>query len=278
MKNILLILKGMLIGVANIIPGVSGGTLMITLGLYEEIINTISNFFKDFKKNLKFIIPLGIGMVASVLLLSKVIKWCLEKYPFPTTFFFLGLILGGIPLLWNKAKASKGHLSNWIVFLITFGIILVFAFIKENNYEVSLSNLDFFGYLKLFGVGMISAATMVVPGISGSFVLMLIGYYTPIITTINNLTDFSLLSQNILILAPFGIGIIVGIILIAKLIKYLFNHYPIKTYYGVLGFITASIIAILLPVLKNSPSIIEVIIAIILTIGGSFMAYHLGDR
>ncbi len=77
MEYILLILKGMIIGVANIIPGVSGGTLMITLGLYEEVIDTISHFFKNFKKNLKFVIPLGIGMVLSILLLSKVMSWCL---------------------------------------------------------------------------------------------------------------------------------------------------------------------------------------------------------
>ena len=127
MKTLLLILKGMLIGVANIIPGVSGGTLMITLGLYEEIIDTISHFFKNFKKNLKFIIPLGIGMVLAILLLSKLISHCLENYPFPTTFFFIGLILGGIPLLWQKAKAAKHNYSNWIVFIITFTIVLVFA-------------------------------------------------------------------------------------------------------------------------------------------------------
>ena len=101
---ILLIIKGMIIGLANIIPGVSGGTLMITLGLYEEIIETISHFFKNFKKNLKFIIPLGIGMVLAILLLSKVISICLENYPFPTTIFFIGLIIGGIPLIWKKIE------------------------------------------------------------------------------------------------------------------------------------------------------------------------------
>ena len=142
MKNIILMLKGMVIGVANIIPGVSGGTLMITLGLYEEIINTISHLFKNFKKNLKFILPIAIGMVISILLLSKVISLCLDKYPFPTTFFFIGLILGGIPLLWRKASAAKGKIGNWIVFIITFGIVLTFAFLKSGDAVVDLTNLD----------------------------------------------------------------------------------------------------------------------------------------
>ncbi len=278
MKNIILILKGMMIGIANIIPGVSGGTLMIILGLYEEVIDTISHFFKNFKKNLKFIIPLAIGMIISILLLSKVISVCLDKYPFPTVLFFVGLILGGIPLLWNKAKAAKGKWSNWLVFGITFVIVLAFAFLKSGNHVVSLNNLNLFGYIYLFIVGIISAATMVIPGISGSFVLMLLGYYEPIVNTIRDLTNFSLLGHNLLILIPFGLGIIIGIVLIAKLIEYLLHRYPVKTYYGVLGFVIASLVAIIKPILITTPSIIEIVIAVILIITGGLIAYKLGDK
>ena len=163
-------------------------------------------------------------MVLSILLLSKVISVCLDKYPFPTVLFFVGLILGGIPLLWNKAKAAKGKWSNWLVFGITFVIVLAFAFLKSGNYVVSLNNLNLFGYIYLFIVGIISAATMVIPGISGSFVLMLLGYYEPIVNTIRDLTNFSLLGHNLLILIPFGLGIIIGIVLIAKLIEYLLHR------------------------------------------------------
>ena len=278
MKNIILMLKGMVIGVANIIPGVSGGTLMITLGLYEEIINTISHFFKNFKKNLKFILPIAIGMVISILLLSKVISLCLDKYPFPTTFFFIGLILGGIPLLWRKALAAKGKIDNWIVFIITFGIVLTFAFLKSGDAVVDLTNLDLSGYLMLGLVGVVSASTMIIPGISGSFVLMLLGYYKPIVDTIKNLTNLENIGQNILILIPFGIGLVLGIVGVAKLIEYLFNKYPVKTYYGVLGFVIASIAAIIMPLLSISPSIMEVIVAIILVIVGGIIAYKLGDK
>lgn len=278
MKNIILVLKGMIIGVANIIPGVSGGTLMITLGLYEQIIDTISHFFKNLKKNLKFILPIGIGMALAILILSKVISVCLDKYPFPTSFFFIGLILGGIPLLWNKAKAAKKNYSNWLVFFITFVIILLFTFLKSSDYVVSLENLSINNYIMLFVVGILSAASMVIPGISGSFVLMLVGYYEPIINTIKDLTNLDLLSHNLLILIPFGIGIVVGIIGVAKLIEYLLHKYPVKTYYGVLGFVIASIISIIKPLFGLSPSIIELIISIILVIGGSFIAYKLGDK
>ena len=278
MEYLLLILKGIIIGIANIIPGVSGGTLMITLGIYEDVINAISHFFKNIKKSLKFVVPLGIGMILSILILSKIISVCLDKYPFPTTLFFIGLILGGIPLLWNRSKAAKGKWSNWLVFGITFSIVLTFAFLKSGDYVVSLENMNIFNYLTLFIIGMISAATMVIPGISGSFVLMLLGYYEPIVNTIKDLTNFSLLGHNLLILIPFGLGIVVGIILVAKLIEFLLHRYPIKTYYGVLGFVIASLVAIIKPIIGLNISIMEVIISIVLVIVGGIIAYKLGDK
>lgn len=278
MEYLMLILKGMIIGVANIIPGVSGGTLMIILGLYEEIIETISHFFRNFKKSLKLVIPLAIGMVLSILLLSKVISICLDKYPFPTVLFFIGLIIGGLPLLWNKAKAARGNWKNWLVFGLTFAIVLTFAFLKSGNYVVSFDNLGLLGYIELFIIGIISAATMVIPGISGSFVLMLLGYYEPIVNTIKDLTNFSLLGHNLVILVPFGLGIVIGIVLIARLIEYLFKRYPIKTYYGVLGFVLASLVAIIKPIIGISPSIMEIIIGVILIALGGLIAYKLGDK
>ena len=277
-KNIINLFKGMIIGVANIIPGVSGGTLMIILGIYEDVIETISHFFKHFKKNLKFILPLGIGMVVSVLLLSKLISYTLANYPFPTTIFFVGLIIGGLPLLWKRSSGGKRKASNWVVFLLTFGIVLLFTFMKSGSSIVSFTDMNFTGYLLLFIIGMISAATMVIPGISGSFVLMLLGYYEPIVNTIKDLTNFDNLLPNLLILIPFGIGILIGIVLVAKLIEFLYKKYPVKTNYGVLGFVIASIISIIMPLLNISFGNIEVIIAIILFVVGGVISYKLGDK
>ena len=155
---------------------------------------------------------------------------------------------------------------------------MIFTFLKSGDYALSFDNLSLSGYIGLFIVGMISAATMVIPGISGSFVLMLLGYYEPIVNTIKDLTNFSLLSHNLLILIPFGLGIVVGIILVAKLIEWLLNKYPIKTYYGVLGFVIASIISIVKPLFANSTSIIEIIISIVLLVIGGVIAYKLSDN
>ena len=278
-KNIILIIKGMIIGLANVIPGVSGGTLMITLGIYETVIDTISHFFSNFKKNLKFIIPLGIGVILALLLFSKIIGISLEKYPFATTLFFLGLIIGGIPLIiknMNKNKNSK-KVSNYIIAFISFSFIILFAMLKSGN-DVNLTNINFLNMIILFIVGIIASATMVIPGISGSFVLMLLGYYKPIIDTIRNLTNFSLICHNILVLGSFGIGVLLGIILVSKLIELLLKKFETKTYFAVFGFVIASIIAIIKPLFSIKISILEIIIGVILFIIGTISAYKISEK
>ena len=106
-EKFMLAVKGFILGIANIIPGVSGGTLAITLGIYEELINTISHIFSNLKKSLSFIIPIGIGAVISVLAMSKLINYSLGKFPIPTTLFFIGLIVGGLPLIYKKVSILK---------------------------------------------------------------------------------------------------------------------------------------------------------------------------
>ena len=264
MENIILIIKGIVIALANIIPGVSGGTLMITLGVYEQIIDIISHPFKNLKNNWKFILFIGIGLVAGVLGFSKIISYCLDKFPLATPLFFIGLILGGLPLLFRKGKVKDNiKVSNILILLITFGIVLLFSFLKSGDSVVTITT-DFKGITLLFLVGMVAASSMIIPGISGSFMLMLLGYYKPVIDTISNLTKFNNLWDNLKILIPFGVGIVVGIVLVAKLIEYLLKKYEIKTYFGVIGFVLASIIAIIVPLFKVNFNVIELIIGIIL--------------
>lgn len=277
-ETVKLIIKGFLLGIANIIPGVSGGTLAITMGIYEDLIGTISHFFKNFKKNIQFLVPLGIGIVTSVLLMSKLISFCLDKFPFPTTLFFIGLIIGGIPLIFKKVKGVKLKPTNALLFLLTFGLIMLMTFLNEGNTVVSLANISALQVFLLFLVGMVAAATMVIPGVSGSFVLMLLGYYKPIVSTISNLTKFNLLGHNILVLAPFGIGVLVGIVLIAKLIEFLFSKYEVPTYYAILGFIVSSVVGLGIGLIGTPLTLIQLIIGIILFILASIIGYKLGDE
>ena len=274
-KSIILGVKGFIMGIANIIPGVSGGTLAITLGIYEKLINTISHFFKNIKENLKFIIPIGIGMALSILLGSKVISFCLDKYTLATILGFLGLIVGGIPLIAKKVK-GKINISNIIIFIITFSLVIGVALLKGEG-KVSFDNLTFGSYLALFGVGIIAAGTMIIPGISGSLVLLTLGYYNPIISTIKDLTNFGNLTHNMLVLVPFGLGVLIGIIVIAKILEYLFKKHEKKTYFGVLGFVCASVITIFISAEGLVFSVPQLLIGILLFGIGTIIALKFGE-
>lgn len=285
-KNIMLVIKGFIMGIANIIPGVSGGTLALILGIYEEFIGAISHLFSNLKKNICFLIPIAIGMVLAILSLSHVIDYSYKHFPIPTCLFFMGLVLGGIPMLLNKVKGKKEtkKISSYIIFLLTFALVIVMAcsdLIFGEGLKVSFNNMNLISYILLFLVGVVAAATMVIPGVSGSLVLMLLGYYYPVIAVIKEFTKFKNLGENIIILGTFGIGILVGIVLISKLIEFLFKKYEVKTYFGVLGFIVASVIAIPLSTLLEKAvlfSIPQILIGLIFATLGIGISYKLGGE
>ena len=276
-NNVLLILKGFVLGIANIIPGVSGGTLAITLGIYERMIEAISHFFSNFKDNLKFVMFLGIGILISLALFSNVIGFCLDNYPFATILFFIGIILGGMPILFKKVKGTV-NVGNGIVFAITFSIVMVMTFMSAGDKSISLDTLSIGKGITLFFSGLIASASMLLPGISGSFVLMLIGYYHPIVNAIRSLTKFENIFHNVIVLGIGGIGILLGIVLAAKLIEYLLDKFEIPTYYGIIGFVIASIISIFITAVSSPVGIIEIIIGIALMVVGMFIAKFIGDK
>ncbi len=288
MKNVVLIVKGFIMGIANIIPGVSGGTLALTLGIYERFISAISHFFSNFKDNIRFLIPVFLGMGLSILTMSQVVSYCFTYYPIPTTLFFMGLVIGGIPMLISKVKNTKEmkEISSYTIMFVTFSFVIILAFSKEifggTFGSAKLDNLSVFGYLWLSVIGMIAAATMVIPGVSGSLVLMLLGYYLPIINIVKELTHFENIFPNIFIALFFGVGVVIGIILVAKLIEWLLAKYEKKTFFGVIGFIIASILAIPVSVFHEigiiTFSLPQVIIGIVFLVLGIAIGYKLGEK
>lgn len=286
-ENIILGVKGFIMGIANIIPGVSGGTLALTLGIYERFIGAISHFFSNLKENIKFLLPIAIGLCLAILSMSRVIDYSYEHFPIPTTLFFVGLVIGGIPMLYHKVKGKKEgkQISSWIILLMTFSLVIVMAFADQlfgTTAKVNLSGLNLWGYIILFFVGMIAAATMVIPGVSGSLVLMLLGYYYPILKVVKSLTKFENLGENIMIAGIFGVGVLVGIVLISKIIEFLLKKFETKTYYGVLGFIFASILAIPISTYNEVENLVfsvpQILIGIIFMAIGGLIAYKLGDE
>lgn len=288
MKNIILVIKGFIMGIANIIPGVSGGTLALTMGIYENFIGAISHFFSNLKENIKFLLPIFIGIGLSLLTMSNVITASFDKYPIPTTLFFMGLVIGGIPMLFSKIKGTKEVKKpiSYVILFLTFLLVMVLAFSKEifggTLGNADFSNLNILSYLNLTLIGTIAAATMVIPGVSGSLVLMLLGYYFPIVNVIKELTHFNNIGSNILIAGFFGVGVLIGIVLIAKLIEWLLAKFETFTYFGVIGFIIASVLAIPVSVYHEVSNIVytvpQVIIGIIFLILGGVVGYKLGEK
>lgn len=275
--NIILILKGFVLGIANVIPGISGGTLAITLGIYEKLIDTISNFTKKIKENAKFILFILIGMIIAILLFSNVVGYCLDNYKLATILFFIGIIAGGMPLLFKKTK-GKLNISNILIFIITSSLVMIMTFSSSTENIVSLADISFTKLFILFLCGIIASSAMLLPGISGSFVLMLLGYYRPIINAISELTKFNNLFHNFIVLGVFGVGVIIGIIGAAKLINWLLQKYETKTYYGIIGFVSSSIISIFISTLDKTYSTLEIIIGILLLFVGVFIAQKLGGK
>ena len=242
-----LILKGFFIGIAFIIPGLSGGTLAIYLGVYEKLLHSIGNVFKEFKKSIKFLLPIFLGIGISVVLLAKLFSILIEWNSFVVLLFFIGLIIGGVKPIYKKASIDKMTPSSWASLLISFSIIILLVVFEKTGQSTGIDyiTINFKNILLIFFIGMAASMTMIVPGISGSALLLVLGYYTAIVSNVvGNIFDFSNILYNLEVIIPFALGAAVGIILFSKVIEYCFKRYQSQSYYAVLGFILASCIAI----------------------------------
>ena len=238
-------IKGFILGIANVIPGVSGGTMAVSMGLYELILSSIGNFFKDIKGNFIKLLPIILGILVAIVSTSKLVTYALTNYKAQTLCLFIGLIFGGVSLIMKKIK-GKGSKINYLIFFIVFFFVISLNFLKTGLIEISFTNMGIIDYLLLLVMGFIASSAMVIPGISGSFILMVLGYYDKIIYTVSTITDFSKLGSNLLILVPFGIGVIIGIVFMAKLITNLIKKYETKTYFTIIGFLLSSLEVLLL--------------------------------
>ena len=238
-------IKGFILGIANVIPGVSGGTMAVSMGLYELILSSIGNFFKDIKGNFIKLLPIILGILVAIVSTSKLVTYALTNYKAQTLCLFIGLIFGGVSIIMRKIK-GKGSKTNYLIFFVIFFFVISLNFLKTGLIEISFANMGIIDYLLLLLIGFIASSAMVIPGISGSFILMVLGYYDKIIYTVSTITDFSKLGSNLLILVPFGIGVIIGIVFMAKLITNLIKKYETKTYFAIMGFVLSSVVVLLL--------------------------------
>lgn len=214
-----LIIKGFIIGIGKILPGVSGSLLAITLGIYEKIIEKISNLKKDIIKNTIFLSKISIGIIISIIMFSKIIVKCINNHYFATMLLFIGMITGGIPKIIKKTKLTK---SNIIITITTVIILIIILNLSNSNQGIINNHILEYKieeFIKLIGVGIIDSITSIIPGISGTAILMSIGYYNIIITSFSNITKIDTLTPTLFVLIPFGIGFIIGTIYVSKIIN-----------------------------------------------------------
>ena len=229
-------LKGILIGSGAILPGISSGVLCIIFGIYEKLLDSIIHFFKDIKKNIKFLLPIVIGVAIGVLIFSNFLNYFFINFPIQTKSIFIGLILGSIPSLIkesNKKTEFKPIYLFYTLFAFFFGVFLV---ILENYIPNSETNSTF-SFLYLAISGFIMSVGIVVPGISSTVILMLMGVYNTYLSSISTL--------YFPVLIPMGIGLILGCLIFMKLTDFLLNNFYEKTFYSIIGFSLGSILVLM---------------------------------
>ena len=275
------ILRGVVIGIANAIPGVSGGTMMVSMGLYDKLIYSVTHLFKQPVKSIKTLLPYFIGMAIGIVGLAFAIVAMFEHIPFQTCMLFIGLILGGVPILTGHLKGVRFNLSHAVVFLIFFGSIILLQIFGGQGSDVALTVTPI-SLFKLVLVGIVAAATMVIPGVSGSMMLMTMGYYYPVIGSVKDLItalvafDAPKIIHICMILIPFGIGVVVGIFAVAKLIEMLMDKYEALTYCGIMGLVVASPVVILMSAPLAGMSVVTVLTGVVTFVIGVVIALCLG--
>lgn len=229
---------GMLIGIANAIPGVSGGTMAVILDIYDRIMYAIS--LKNIKENLKFLVPLALGAMLGIFALSNVIVQAMESYPMILNFCFIGLVLGSIPALYKKAKGDEIHKRNWIFFAAALALMILLTLLNPeataNKSIEEFGGVSLWFCLWLFFTAAVSMIAMILPGLSGSLVFLLFGTYGAVME--------SIATFHFLLIGVIGLGVATGGIIGVKVIKKMLRFHPQALYFGILGLMVGSMIII----------------------------------
>ncbi len=248
-------IKGIFVGIFNIIPGLSGSALLIILNLYEKCLEAISNILKNPKKNILFLLPIGLGILLGTFLFSKVILYFINVFPSATFLIFTGFSLGTLPHLFKEAS-KKGFKDSYIIpFLITFslGITMLLFDTKNITYHIDYNLISI---LKYFSIGILLSLSTIIPGLSSTVLLSLFNLYGIYLYSISNL--------NLIVLIPTAIGLIITSFFISKIINYFLKKHYGYTYFAILGFTISTIPSLLnLNFTKTSELITSIILGVI---------------
>jgi len=289
MEFLLLGLKGLVIGAANIMPGVSGATFAVIFRVYDRLIEAINLLFKDTKKSLRFLIPLGLGMAIGVLALGSAFSFFYERFPLQTVVLIAGMIAGSAPYIHNQAKVgmdSDKQVRYYAIAIIAAIVIILLALLTPTPERYTEEAFSFGYAVFLFIGGAFAAAAMVVPGVSGAMVLILFGLLPTVMNTISLITQylrtpftFELLPPIIMVVAPIGLGMVLGILLCSRLIAVLLKKFHNATYFAILGMVFGAIFVMFYDTdTSQDIGVMTVVIAISMFVVGLVVALRLGKK
>lgn len=270
-KNIIDFFKGIILGASMVVPGVSGGTMALIIGIYNKIIHAINNIFKSFKKHFPFLLIVGLGAVLGILLLGNLLEKALETFPSVTNYLFIGVVIGSLPIVFKESEVNllektKTKRIPFEIFLLLAGAALIIgiSFLKQDIVSLTTKTGFISSIFNVFA-GFLVAVALVLPGISGSLFLKSLGLYETFLSAI------SISSFDFLFLLPFGIGLIVGVLVTAKLIESFIEKHKRSTFIVILGFLIGTIITMFMDT-EYLPSGITIAYSIIaLVLGIAFM-------
>jgi putative membrane protein len=261
-----LLLKGIGIGAANTVPGVSGGTIAAITGIYDSLIHAISTFFKAWKKNTLVLAPVGAGALLGIALFASLVEYLLATAPQATAFFFIGLIVGSLPFLFGQVSGHRAGAPQLVAAALAAGVVVVMGVAGRPPMSEPITTLSVTNGLWLLLAGAIAAATMIIPGVSGSFVLLLIGMYQTFIAAVS--------SGNLPLLSVLGVGALLGIVAVSRLLDILFAKFYAATYWAIIGLVAGSVVGIWPGVAGEEP----MWLSLLAVVAGFGLAFGLGSR
>jgi putative membrane protein len=229
--------RGVAIGAANTVPGVSGGTIAVVTGVYDQLVDAIGNLFSgEWQRRLAILVPVFAGALVGIAAFAWVIDWGLSNYPEQTFFFFVGLIAGSVPFIAGELRGNPVRAHHILLALAAVGILLAQALLGEPPLTDAIAVVDAGTFVPLLAAGAVATATMIIPGVSGSFVLLVIGMYATFLQAVR--------TANLAVLGVLAAGAIAGLVAVSKLMSILLTRFRIATYWVILGLVIGSIVGV----------------------------------
>ncbi|MCL2349955.1 MAG: DUF368 domain-containing protein [Defluviitaleaceae bacterium] len=249
------VIKGVFIGLALIIPGLSASTFAVVLGLYDKLIFSLNNIRKDFKTSAKFLAPLGIGAAVGILASAGFLLFVVETFPIPSYAFFIGLVIGSIPVIYKKMKPGLPQKFNFSFLVLGLAAILLVGFFTpdtgDGTYILYMSS--FSDVAIIAAAGFIACFLIALPGVSGAMILILIGQFDTVYGAVSNFANSLLMmvrgqegawdlgSGAFLIVLVFFVGAVTGLVLAAKIIGALIQRFEASVYFAVMGLVLGAV-------------------------------------